>query len=150
MHISVIGVGYVGLVTGACFAETGNDVLCMDIDEKKIENLKKGIIPIYEPHLEEVVKNNMAEGRLRFTTDMKETVDHGLIVFICVNTPQDEDGSADLQYVMRVAGDIGKAIEKYRILVVKSTVPVGTCEKVKETVARELSLRKVEIPFDVA
>jgi UDPglucose 6-dehydrogenase len=150
MHISVIGVGYVGLVTGSCFAETGNDVLCMDIDEKKIENLKKGIIPIYEPHLEEIIKNNMEEGRLKFTTDMRETIDHGLIVFICVNTPQDEDGSADLQYVMRVAGDIGKTLDKYRILVVKSTVPVGTCEKVKEAVAKELSVRKEDIPFDVA
>jgi UDPglucose 6-dehydrogenase len=150
MHISIIGVGYVGLVTGACFAETGNDVLCMDIDEGKIDNLKKGVIPIYEPHLEEIVKNNMAEGRLKFTTDIKETVDHGLTVFICVNTPQDEDGSADLKYVMRVASDIGKVIEKYRILVVKSTVPVGTCEKVKEVVRKELSARKAEIPYDVA
>ncbi len=150
MHISVIGVGYVGLVTGACFAETGNDVVCMDIDGHKIENLKKGVIPIYEPHLEEIVKNNMTEGRLRFTTDMKETIDHGLIVFICVNTPQDEDGSADLKYVMRVADDIGKTLDKYRILVVKSTVPVGTCEKVKAAIGRALSARGEDIPFDVA
>ncbi|MBA4419367.1 MAG: UDP-glucose 6-dehydrogenase [Syntrophus sp. (in: bacteria)] len=150
MHISVIGVGYVGLVTGACFAETGNDVVCMDIDERKVNNLKKGIIPIYEPHLEELVKSNMEEGRLRFTTDIKETIEHGLIVFVCVNTPQDEDGSADLQYVMGVAGDIGKVIEKYRIIVVKSTVPVGTCEKVKEAVSAALTVRKAEIPFDVA
>ncbi len=150
MHISVIGVGYVGLVTGACFAETGNDVVCMDIDEKKIENLNKGIIPIYEPHLEELVKRNMEEGRLRFTTDIKETVDHGLIIFISVNTPQDEDGSADLQYVMSVAHSIGKVVEKYRIIVVKSTVPVGTCEKVKGAVEEELKGRREDIAFDVA
>ena len=150
MHISVIGVGYVGLVTGTCFAETGNDVVCMDIDEQKIENLKKGIIPIYEPHLEELVKNNMEQGRLRFTTDIKETVDHGLVIFISVNTPQDEDGSADLKYVMSVAESVGKAIDKYRIVVVKSTVPVGTCEKVKEAIERELKKRGADISFDVA
>jgi UDPglucose 6-dehydrogenase len=150
MHISVIGVGYVGLVTGACFAETGNDVICMDIDREKIEDLNKGIIPIYEPHLEEIVKRNMDEGRLRFTADIKETVDHGLIVFICVNTPQDEDGSADLQYVMNVAHSIGKTMEKYRIVVVKSTVPVGTCEKVKKAMEEELKLRGADISFDVA
>ncbi len=150
MHISVIGVGYVGLVTGACFAETGNDVICMDIDEKKIENLNKGIIPIYEPHLEEIVKRNMEEGRLRFTTNIKETVDHGLIVFISVNTPQDEDGSADLQYVMSVAHSIGKVIDKYRVVVVKSTVPVGTCEKVKGAIEEELKLRGADIAFDIA
>ena len=135
MRISVIGVGYVGLVTGACFAETGNTVVCMDIDERKIQRLREGEIPIYEPHLEELVRNNLKEGRLSFTTDIREAVDHGLIVFICVNTPQDSDGSADLQYVMAVAADIGKVIDKYRIIVVKSTVPVGTCEQVKSTVA---------------
>lgn len=150
MHISVIGVGYVGLVTGACFAETGNDVICMDIDNVKIENLNKGIIPIYEPHLEEIVKRNMDEGRLRFTTDIKETVDHGLIVFISVNTPQDEDGSADLKYVMNVAHSIGKVMEKYRIVVVKSTVPVGTCEKVKGAIDEELKARAAGIAFDIA
>ena len=150
MRISVIGVGYVGLVTGACFAETGNDVICMDIDKKKIENLKQGIIPIYEPHLEELVKNNLEEGRLCFTTDIKEAVDHGLTIFISVNTPQDEDGSADLQYVKQVAGDIGRIIEKYRIVIVKSTVPVGTCEMVKDTIAEELIRRGVDIPFDIA
>ena len=150
MHISVIGVGYVGLVTGTCFAETGNDVVCMDIDEQKIENLNKGIIPIYEPHLEELVKNNMEQGRLRFTTDIKETIDHGLVVFISVNTPQDEDGSADLKYVMSVAGNIGKVIEKYRIVVVKSTVPVGTCEKVKGEIEKELKKRGADVAFDVA
>jgi len=150
MRISIIGVGYVGLVTGACFAETGNDVICIDIDEEKIENLKNGIIPIYEPHLEELVKNNLKEGRLHFTTKIKDAVDHGLIVFICVNTPQDEDGSADLQFVKRVADDIGQHIEKYRIIVVKSTVPVGTCEMVRDTIAQKLSERGVDIPFDIA
>ena len=150
MHISVIGVGYVGLVTGACFAETGNDVICMDINKEKIARLKKGIIPIYEPQLDELVKNNLKEGRLHFTTDIKKTVEHGLIVFICVNTPQDEDGSADLKYVMGVANDIGKAIEKYRIVVIKSTVPVGTCETVKSIIGQALRKRKVNTPFDIA
>ncbi|HQJ94795.1 MAG TPA: UDP-glucose/GDP-mannose dehydrogenase family protein [Syntrophorhabdaceae bacterium] len=150
MRISIVGVGYVGLVTGVCFAETGNDVICIDIDENKIENLKKGIIPIYEPHLEELVKNNLKEGRLHFTTQIKDAVDHGLIVFICVNTPQDEDGSADLQYVKQVAEDIGRHIKKYRIVVVKSTVPVGTCEMVRDTIAQKLSERGVDIPFDIA
>ena len=150
MRISVVGVGYVGLVTGACFAETGNDVICMDIDSNKIDRLCRGIIPIYEPQLEEIVKNNIKEGRLSFTTDIKKAVDHGLIMFICVNTPQDEDGSADLQYVMDVAAGIGKIIEKYRIIVVKSTVPVGTCEKVKNTITEELKQRGVDVPFDIA
>lgn len=150
MHISVIGVGYVGLVTGACFAETGNNVLCMDVDKEKIVKLKKGIIPIYEPQLEELVKNNVKEGRLHFTTDIKKAAEHGLVIFICVNTPQDEDGSADLQYIMGVANDIGKVIEKYRIVVIKSTVPVGTCETVKSTITEALKKRKVDIPFDIA
>lgn len=150
MRISVIGVGYVGLVTGACFAETGNNVICMDVDEKKIEGLREGIIPIYEPHLEELVKNNLKEGRLAFTTDIKEAVEHGLIIFISVNTPQDEDGSADLQFVKQVAGNIGKIIEKYRIIVIKSTVPVGTCEMVKETINEELKARGIAVQFDIA
>lgn len=150
MHISVIGVGYVGLVSGACFAETGNDVMCMDVDGEKINRLKEGIIPIYEPHLEELVKNNIREGRLRFTTDIKEAADHGLILVIAVNTPQDHDGSADLQYVMGVAHDIGRVVEKYRIVVVKSTVPVGTCEMVKAAINEELEKRGRDIPFDIA
>jgi UDPglucose 6-dehydrogenase len=150
MRISVIGVGYVGLVTGVCFAETGNDVVCMDIDKEKIDGLTQGIIPIYEPHLEELVRSNLREGRIRFTTDIKEAADHGLIIFISVNTPQDEDGSADLQYVSRVSGEIGRTIEKYRIIVVKSTVPVGTCEKVKEIVGGEIAGRGLDIPFDIA
>jgi UDPglucose 6-dehydrogenase len=150
MHISVIGVGYVGLVTGSCFAETGNDVMCMDVDSEKINKLKEGIIPIYEPHLQELVKNNINEGRLRFTTDIKEAVDHGLILVIAVNTPQDHDGSADLRYVMGVAHDIGKVIEKYRIVVVKSTVPVGTCQMVKAAIAEELENSGRDVPFDIA
>lgn len=150
MRISVIGVGYVGLVTGACFAETGNTVVCMDIDERKIARLREGVIPIYEPHLEELVKNNLKEGRLTFTTDMKEAVDHGLIIFISVNTPQDMDGSADLQYVMQVASDIGKVIETYRIVIIKSTVPVGTCEKVKSIITEEIAKRNLNVSFDVA
>lgn len=150
MHISVIGVGYVGLVTGACFAETGNDVVCMDVDAGKIEKLREGIIPIYEPHLEELVKNNIREGRLSFTTDIKEAVDHGLILCIAVNTPQDKDGSADLQYVTGVARDIGRVIEKYRIVVVKSTVPVGTCEKVKEIITEEIAKAGRDVSFDIA
>jgi len=150
MRISVIGVGYVGLVSGVCFAEVGNDVMCMDVDAQKIERLKKGEIPIYEPHLEELVKNNLKEGRLQFTTNIKEAVDHGLIIFVSVNTPQDEDGSADLQYVLRVAAGIGQSIEKYRIVVVKSTVPVGTCEKVQDAIRAELTKRSADVQFDIA
>ncbi len=150
MRISVVGVGYVGLVSGACFAETGNTVVCMDIDNMKVERLQNGEIPIYEPQLEEIVKNNLAEGRLRFTTSVEEAVAHGLIIFIAVNTPQDEDGSADLRYVLTVARDIGRCIEKYRVVVVKSTVPVGTCEKVRDAIAAEVEKRGLDIPFDIA
>lgn len=150
MRISLIGVGYVGLVTGSCFAETGNQVICMDIDRDRIERLKSGEIPIYEPHLEEMVKNNLREGRLDFTDNLKQAVDHGLMIFIAVNTPQDGDGSADLKYVLKVAEDIGKCIEKYRIVIIKSTVPVGTCEKVRDVIVGEIVKRGIEIPFDVA
>lgn len=150
MRISIIGVGYVGLVTGACFAETGNHVVCMDIDTTKIEGLKGGHVPVYEPQLEEIVKNNVKEGRLEFTTSIKEAVDHGIIVYIAVNTPQDTDGSADLSYVLQVAKEIGRSIEKYRVVVVKSTVPVGTCERVRDVIRAELSERGLDIPFDIA
>jgi UDPglucose 6-dehydrogenase len=150
MRITAIGVGYVGLVTGACFAETGNDVVCMDIDSDKIKKLKEGVIPIYEPHLEELVINNLHEGRLSFTTDIKQAIGHASIIFICVNTPQDEDGSADLQYVMNVARDIGRFITQPAIVVVKSTVPVGTCENVKKLIMEELRKRKLDIPLDIA
>jgi UDPglucose 6-dehydrogenase len=150
MRIAVVGVGYVGLVSGACFAETGNTVVCMDVDQAKVERLQGGEIPIYEPHLEEIVKNNLGEGRLRFTSSIEEAVAHGLIIFIAVNTPQDEDGSADLRYVLGVAGDIGRCIEKYRVIVVKSTVPVGTCERVRDVIAAEIAKRGVDVPFDIA
>jgi UDPglucose 6-dehydrogenase len=150
MRISVIGVGYVGLVSGVCFAEVGNNVLCMDVDREKVERLNRGEIPIYEPHLEELVKNNVREGRLEFTDSIEQAVQHGLIIFVCVNTPQDHDGSADLKYVLKVASGIGQSIEKYRIIVVKSTVPVGTCEKVKEGIQAELEKRGVDVPFDIA
>ena len=150
MRISVIGAGYVGLVTAACFAETGNDVLCMDIDKNKIDGLKGGTIPIYEPYLEEIVKGNLKEGRLGFTTDIAETVQHGLIVFIAVNTPQDKDGSADLSYVLQVASDIGRVIDRYRVIAIKSTVPVGTCQKVKEVIRKEIEERGIDVTFDIA
>jgi UDPglucose 6-dehydrogenase len=150
MRISFIGVGYVGLVSGVCFAEVGNNVLCMDVDHEKVERLKRGEIPIYEPHLEELVKNNIKEGRLEFTDSIEQAVQHGLIIFVCVNTPQDHDGSADLQYVLKVASGIGQSIEKYRIIVIKSTVPVGTCEKVRDAIRAELEKRGVDMPFDIA
>ena len=141
MKLSIIGTGYVGLVTGACFAQMGNSVICVDIDEKKIENLKKGIIPIYEPGLEEIVKNNFKIGTLEFTTDIKDALDRSDIVFIAVGTPQGEDGSADLQYVLAVAKDIGKFMSHPLIVVDKSTVPVGTADKVRETIKKELKTR---------
>ncbi|MCX7857627.1 MAG: UDP-glucose/GDP-mannose dehydrogenase family protein [Deltaproteobacteria bacterium] len=150
MRLSVIGAGYVGLVTGTCFAETGNDVVIVDIDAEKIEKLKKGTPTIYEPHLEELIKNNLLENRLHFTTDIKEAIDHGLIIFIAVNTPQDKDGSADLRYIEKVAVDIGRYLEKYRIIVVKSTVPVGTCFMVRDIINSELKKRDVDVQFDIA
>ena len=155
MKLSVIGTGYVGLVTGACFAQMGNSVICVDIDEKKIENLKKGIIPIYEPGLEEIVKNNFKIKTLKFTTDIKEALKNSDITFIAVGTPQGEDGSADLQYVLAVAKDIGKYMDHPLIVVDKSTVPVGTADKVRETIKEELEKRvksgelKEIIDFDV-
>lgn len=150
MKLAVVGSGYVGLVTGTCFADMGNDVWCIDIDEKKIQGLKKGILPIYEPGLEEMVKRNYTEGRLAFTTNMKEGIGEALFVFIAVGTPSDEDGSADLQHVIAVAREIGKCIEKYTIVIDKSTVPVGTAEKVREAVREELEKRgKSSVEFDV-
>ncbi|HSV98341.1 MAG TPA: UDP-glucose/GDP-mannose dehydrogenase family protein [Spirochaetota bacterium] len=150
MKVTVVGSGYVGLVTGACFAEMGNDVYCVDIDEKKIENLKKGILPIYEPGLEEIVRRNYSGGRLQFTTDIKEGLDDSLFMFIAVGTPPDEDGSADLQHVLAVARDIGRKMEKYVIIVNKSTVPVGTADRVREAVRDELTKRgRAELEFDV-
>ncbi len=137
MKLAVIGTGYVGLVAGACFAQTGNHVICMDKDEKKIKSLKKGVIPIYEPGLDDLVKKNTEAGRLEFTTDMKRTVENSDIIFIAVGTPPDEDGSADLTHVLEVASAIGKYMNGYKIVVDKSTVPVGTARKVKETIQKE-------------
>ena len=149
MKIGMIGTGYVGLVTGTCFAESGNDVICVDKDEKKIENLKNGIIPIYEPGLEDLVSRNTEEERLTFTTSLEEAVEKSLILFIAVGTPPDEDGSADLQHVLAVARGIGQNMTEYRIVVDKSTVPVGTGEKVRKAIQEELDKRGVSIQFDV-
>lgn len=150
MHIAVVGSGYVGLVTGACFAETGIKVTCVDVNEQKINNLKKGILPIYEPGLGEIVERNSRSGRLMFTTNLAEVLDDVEIVFSAVGTPADEDGSADLKYVLEVARTIGQNMNKYLVVVTKSTVPVGTAEKVRQTIQHELDLRGVEIEFDVA
>ncbi len=150
MKLAVIGTGYVGLVTGTCFADMGNDVWCIDIDEKKILGLKKGILPIYEPGLDDLVKRNYDEGRLRFTTNLKEGIAGSLYAFIAVGTPSDEDGSADLQHVLEVARQIGRCVEKYIVIVDKSTVPVGTAEKVRQAVREELDKRgRNDIEFDV-
>lgn len=149
MKITVFGSGYVGLVTGACLAEVGNQVMCMDVDQNKIDQLNAGIIPIYEPGLEEMVKTNQAEGRLHFTTDVKEAVDFGLFQFIAVGTPPDEDGSADLKYVLAVARSIAEHMTDYKIVVDKSTVPVGTADKVKAAINSVLDERQASLEFDV-
>lgn len=150
MNIVVVGTGYVGLVTGACFAEMGNTVTCVDIDAKKIENLKQGILPIYEPGLESIVIKNYQAGRLLFTTSLPETMSHNDVFFIAVGTPPGEDGSADLQYVLAVAREIGAHMQRPAIIVDKSTVPVGTADKVRATVQAELDRRGVDLEFDVA
>lgn len=149
MDIAVVGTGYVGLVTGTCFAEMGVNVTCVDIDKEKIARLEAGDIPIYEPGLDEMVVRNQREGRLHFTTDLTSIIDNVNVVFSAVGTPPDEDGSADLKYVLEVARQFGRSINKYTILVTKSTVPVGTAKKVKETIAEELRLRGKDIEFDV-
>lgn len=149
MKITVIGTGYVGLVSGVCLAELGNDVLCLDVDEAKIAFLQSGGVPIYEPGLSEIIQRNVAAKRLRFTTDVAESVAHGLIQMIAVGTPQDHDGSADLQYVMAAAQAIGAAMNEYKVIVNKSTVPVGTAEKVRSIVQDELRKRKVETDFSI-
>ncbi len=149
MKLSVIGTGYVGLVSGTCFAEMGNRVTCVDIDEAKIERLRRGEIPIYEPGLETMVLENHAKGSLRFTTDIREAVENSDIAFIAVGTPMGEDGSADLQYVLAVAKSIGEYMTHPMVIVDKSTVPVGTADKVRETIARELEKRGETIDFDV-
>ncbi len=149
MKITIFGSGYVGLVTGACFAEVGNDVLCVDIDQQKINALNDGQIPIHEPGLDEIVDENIRAGRLRFTSDLREGVDFGLYQIIAVGTPPDEDGSADLTHVLSVAGSIGSFMNEYRIVINKSTVPVGTADRVSEKISKVLAERKVEIDFDV-
>jgi UDPglucose 6-dehydrogenase len=149
MKICVIGTGYVGLVAGTCFAESGNDVVCVDVDADKIEGLKKGAIPIYEPGLKELVLRNSEEGRLTFTTDLAAAVKGSLVNFIAVGTPPGEDGSADLQHVIDVARSIGRHMESFKIIVDKSTVPVGTADRVRQAVADELAARGVSLEFDV-
>ncbi len=149
MKITIFGTGYVGLVTGACLSDVGHNVLCVDIDERKVENLKNGIIPIYEPGLEPIVKHNHEAGRLNFTTNAKDGVDFGDLQFIAVGTPPDEDGSADLQYVLAVARTVGKYMNGYKVVVDKSTVPVGTGDRVRAALAEELKARGVDHPFEV-
>jgi UDPglucose 6-dehydrogenase len=149
MKVTVFGTGYVGLVTGACLAEVGNDVVCMDVDERKIAMLKQGEVPIYEPGLDAMVRRNAKAGRLQFTTDATEAVAHGLFQFIAVGTPPDEDGSADLQYVLAVASSIAEHMDDYRIIVDKSTVPVGTADKVRERVNEALQAQEKQVEFDV-
>ncbi|CAH8283623.1 UDPglucose 6-dehydrogenase [Mariniflexile fucanivorans] len=150
MKIVIVGSGYVGLVTGACFSEVGINVTCVDIDKKKIDNLNNGIIPIYEPGLENMITRNMDKGRLSFTTNIKEALKDAEVLFISVGTPPDEDGSADLKYVVAVARDCGKHMNDYMLIVTKSTVPVGTSKKVKQAVQEELDKRNANIEFDVA
>ncbi|OUS02412.1 UDP-glucose 6-dehydrogenase [Flavobacteriales bacterium 33_180_T64] len=144
MKISVIGTGYVGLVTGTCLAETGNDVLCIDIDVAKVQHMLQGKVPIYEPHLDTLFKKNIEANRLRFSTSLKEGLDHGSIIFLALPTPEDEDGSADLSYILGAAKEIGKLLTEYKVIVDKSTVPVGTADKVRDTIAMETS-----VEFDV-
>ncbi|WP_277110320.1 UDP-glucose dehydrogenase family protein [Chryseobacterium taklimakanense] len=144
MNITIVGTGYVGLVTGTTLAEMGNSVYCVDIDEKKVEGMKQGIVPIYEPNLEEMFLRNIQANRLFFTTDLKEALDKSEVIYLALPTPPGEDGSADLSYVLKVAGDIGAMMTEYKVVVNKSTVPVGTADKVRETIAA-----KTDIPFDV-
>lgn len=149
MKITVVGTGYVGLVSGACLAEVGNHVLCLDLDATKIQTLESGEIPIFEPGLLEMVRRNVAAGRLSFTTDIAQAVAYGTVQFIAVGTPPDEDGSADLQYVLSAARNIGKHMTGYKVIVDKSTVPVGTADKVHAAIAEELKARNVEVPYSV-
>ncbi|GLQ45599.1 UDP-glucose 6-dehydrogenase [Dyella lipolytica] len=149
MKVTIFGTGYVGLVTGACLAEMGNHVVCVDIDEDKVARLARGEIPIFEPGLEPVVRRNHANGQLDFTTDASSSIAHAQIIFIAVGTPPDEDGSADLQYVLGVAKTIGRHLDRYAVVVNKSTVPVGTADRVRKAVAAELSARGADIDFDV-
>lgn len=150
MNIAIVGTGYVGLVTGTCFSEMGAHVTCVDVDEQKIEDLKRGIIPIYEPGLETLVHKNTKSGRLQFTTRLEDVINHVDIVFSAVGTPPDEDGSADLKYVLEVARNIGRHLNHYIVVVTKSTVPVGTAKKVKAVIEEELQKRGANVEFDVA
>lgn len=150
MNIAIIGTGYVGLVSGACFAEMGINVTCVDVDKQKIDNLANGIVPIYEPNLTDMVIKNHSAGRLHFSTDLKSCLSDVEVVFCAVGTPPDEDGAADLRYVLDVARTVGQNIDKYILFVTKSTVPVGTARKVKAVIAEELSRRGVDVEFDVA
>ena len=150
MKIAVVGTGYVGLVTGTCFSETGVNVTCVDVDEEKIRQLREGLVPIYEQGLGLMIKRNLEKGRLQFTTSIGEGIDCAEAIFIAVGTPPGEDGSADLQHVLQVASDIGRVISKYIVVVIKSTVPVGTSEKVRKVILEELVKRKVDVPFDMA
>lgn len=149
MRLTIFGSGYVGLVTGACLAEVGNDVLCIDIDESKVQKLQRGVCPIFEPGLEDMLRQNLAAGRLRFATDPAEGVTHGLFQFIAVGTPPGEDGSADLQHVLAVAREIGRHMDSYRVVINKSTVPAGTADRVRETIAEVLAERRTEVDYDV-
>ncbi|NRA91349.1 MAG: UDP-glucose/GDP-mannose dehydrogenase family protein, partial [Psychroserpens sp.] len=144
MKISVIGTGYVGLVTGTCLAETGNEVICVDIDEEKVKKMQQGTVPIYEPHLDVLFERNIKANRLKFTTSLEEGLVHGDIIFLALPTPEDEDGSADLSYVLGVAKNIGKLLKDYKVIVDKSTVPVGTSDKVTEVISKE-----TDVEFDV-
>lgn len=150
MNIAIVGTGYVGLVSGTCFAELGANVTCVDVNQEKINGLKNGIIPIYEPNLDTLVTKNVKAGRLHFCTDLASVINDVEIVFSAVGTPPDEDGSADLRYVLEVAKTIGESMNKYLVVVTKSTVPVGTAQKVKKTIQKELDKRQVKIEFDVA
>jgi UDPglucose 6-dehydrogenase len=151
VNVTIFGSGYVGLVTAACFADAGNDVLCVDVDPGKVERLRRGECPIYEPGLEDMLQRNVRSGRMRFTTVASEGVAHGVYQFIAVGTPPGEDGSADLKYVLAVAETIGREMDKPKIIVGKSTVPVGTCEKVKARIADTLKKRgREDLAFDVA
>jgi len=150
MKITMIGTGYVGLVTGTCLAEVGNDVLCLDVDTRKIDMLRSGGVPIHEPGLEPMIRRNVAAGRLAFTTDVDAAVGHAAVQFIAVGTPPDEDGSADMQYVLQAARNIGRRMVEWTLVVDKSTVPVGTADRVRETIAAELTARGVDVPFAVA
>ncbi len=150
MNIAIVGTGYVGLVSGTCFADTGANVTCVDVDSEKIERLKRGEVPIYEPGLDELVVKNVKAGRLKFTTDLASVLNEQEVVFSAVGTPPDEDGSADLKYVLEVARTIGKNLNRYLVVVTKSTVPVGTAQKVRAAIQEELDARNVDVEFDVA